>query len=114
MASTTPETSTDALLARVGGLEVALSAEGAAREASEALATKLGKDVEILRASHERLRQEREMLRHRIFVAKAERIDSKQLELEFASKLAALDELARQIPVPPAGAGAPSASSSPA
>src|ERR1700710_2051755 len=42
------------------------------------------------------------------------RVDSKQLELEFASKLAALDELARQIPVPPAGAGAPSASSSPA
>jgi len=112
MATMAPETSTDALLARVARLEVALSAERAAREASEALATKLGKDVEILRASHERLRQELEMLRHRIFVAKAERIDSKQLELEFASKLAALDELARQIPVPPAGAGAPPASSS--
>ena len=54
------------------------------------------------------------MLRHRIFVAKAERIDSKQLELEFASKLAALDELARQLPVPPAGAGAPPASAAPA
>lgn len=113
MASTTPETSTDALLARVARLEVALSAERAAREASEALATQLGRDVEILRASHERLRQELEMVRHRIFVAKAERIDSKQLELEFASKLAALDELARQLPVPPAGAGAPPASSSP-
>jgi transposase len=110
MASTVPETSTDALLARVARLEAALSteraalvAERAAREASEAHATKLEKDVAILRASHERLRQELEMLRHRIFVAKAERIDSKQLELEFATKLAALDELARQLPMPPAG-----------
>ena len=112
MASTTAETSTDALLARVALLEAALSAERAAREASEAHATKLEKDVEILRASHERLRQELEMLRHRIFVAKAERIDSKQLELEFATKLAALDELARQLPMPPAGAGTPPTSAS--
>jgi phage shock protein A len=77
MASTLAETSTDALLARVARLEAALSAERTAREASEARATKLEKDVETLRASHERLRQELEMLRHRIFVAKAERIDSK-------------------------------------
>lgn len=96
------ETSTDALSARITWLEAQLSAERAARTASEALAHKLQKDVEILRASHERLRQELELLRHRIFVAKAERIDSRQLELEFAKKLAALDELARQIPPPPA------------
>jgi transposase len=88
------------LQSRVAQLEAALSAERAARAASETLAAKLEKDVETLRASHERLRQELEMLRHRIFVAKAERIDSKQLELEFAAKLSALDELARQIPKP--------------
>ena len=95
---TEPETSTTALQSRVAELEAALSAERAARAASETLAAKLEKDVETLRASHERLRQELEMLRHRIFVAKAERIDSQQLELEFAAKLSALDELARQIP----------------
>lgn len=47
-----------------------------------------------LRASHQRLRLELEMLRRRIFVAKAERVDTAQLELEFAEKLAELDQLA--------------------
>ena len=46
-----------------------------------------------LRASHERLRLELELLRRRIFVAKAERVDTAQLELEFAAKLAELDRL---------------------
>jgi transposase len=99
MAATTHETSTDALLARIAQLE-------AERAAKQALVEKLQKDVEILRASHERLRQELEMLRRRIFVAKAERIDSKQLELEFATKLAALDELSGQIPGGPPAPGA--------
>jgi transposase len=116
MAATTIETSTDALLVRVAQLEAQLSAERTAihaeRAANQALVDKLQKDVEVLRASHERLRQELEMLRHRIFVAKAERIDSKQLELEFASKLAALDELARQIPAQPPATGAAGGSSS--
>ncbi len=109
MAPAAPQTPTDGLLARVAQLEaalsaerVALSAERAAREASEALAAQLEKDVEVLRASHERLRQELELLRHRIFLAKAERLDSRQLELEFATKLAALDELAGKIPPRPA------------
>jgi transposase len=115
MAATTTETSTDALLARVAQLEGQLAAERTAthaeRTASQALIDKLQKDVEILRASHERLRQELELLRLRIFVAKAERIDSKQLELEFATKLAALDQLARQIPAPPPATGAKGGSS---
>jgi transposase len=109
MPATATETSTDALVLRVAQLEAQLSAE---RTASQALVDKLQKDVEILRASHERLRQELEMLRRRIFVAKAERIDSKQLELEFASKLAALDELARQISTQPPATGAAGGSSS--
>lgn len=102
MAPAAPRTSTDGLLARVAQLEAALSAERSAREASEALAAQLEKDVEVLRASHERLRQELELLRHRIFLAKAERLDSRQLELEFATKLAALDELAGKVPPRPA------------
>ena len=110
MAATTTETSTDALVARVAQLEAQLSAERSAiqaeRAASQALVDKLQKDVEILRTSHERLRQELELVQRRIFIAKAERIDSKQLELEFATKLAALDELARQIPAAPPATGA--------
>jgi transposase len=90
-----PETSTDVLAARVAQLEAQLSAE---RAASEALVAKLKKDVDILSASHERLRQELELLQRRIFVAKAERIDSKQLELEFATKLAALEDLSHRLP----------------
>lgn len=100
MSETVHAASTDALSTRIVQLEAQLSAERAARAASEALAEKLQRDVEILRGSHERLRQELELLRRRIFVAKAERVDSRQLELEFAEKLAALDELARQIPEP--------------
>lgn len=110
MTATTPETSTDALLARVAQLEAQLAAE---RAASQAIVDKLQKDVEILRASHERLRQEVELVRRRMFVAKAERIDSKQLELEFAAKLAELDALARQISPPAAASSAGGPASSP-
>jgi transposase len=48
---------------------------------------------DLLRASHERLRLELELLKRRIFVAKAERVDTRQLELEFAHKLAMLGAL---------------------
>ena len=51
-----------------------------------------------LRASHEQLRLELELLRRRIFIAKAERVDTRQLELEFAAKLAALDKLSGGSP----------------
>ena len=47
-----------------------------------------------LRASHECLRQELELFKRRLFIAKAERIDTRQLELEYAQKLRELDHLA--------------------
>ncbi|HYH96423.1 hypothetical protein [Hyalangium sp.] len=67
---------------------------------------------EQLRAWHERLRLELELLRRRLFVAKAERIDTRQLELEFAATLAALDRLSGFSPPEPeagqeGGAAAP-------
>lgn len=46
-----------------------------------------------LRISYEQLRLELELLKRRLFVAKAERVDTAQLELEFASKLKELDQL---------------------
>jgi transposase len=72
--------------ARIAALEAELAAQ------REQIA-KLTAERDLLRASHERLRLELELLRRRIFVAKAERVDTAQLEMEFATKLAALDRL---------------------
>lgn len=80
-----------ALDARVAQLEALLAAERAAAAAKIAALTQ---ERDRLRASHERLRLELEMLKRRIFVAKAERVDTTQLELEFADKLRQLDVLA--------------------
>jgi transposase len=56
-----------------------------------------------LRAAHERLRQELELFKRRLFIAKAERVDTKQLELEFAEKLRALDAIAGTLGVADGG-----------
>jgi transposase len=48
------------------------------------------------------LRTELELLKRRIYVAKAERVDTRQLELEFAAKLKHLDELAQSHGMDPA------------
>ena len=48
----------------------------------------------MLRQSHARLREELELLKRRLFVAKAERVDTTQLELEFADKLRELEKVA--------------------
>ncbi|MBZ4423354.1 IS66 family transposase [Myxococcus sp. RHST-1-4] len=61
----------------------------------------LEKERDVLRASHERLRLELEMLKRRLFVAKAERVDTRQLELEFAQKLRALEEVAGTLGMAP-------------
>ena len=90
-ASATPEERIAALEAALETERAALAAERAALVASQALVSKLTTERDQLRVSHERLRLE--LLRRRIFVAKAERVDSTQLELEFAQKLAELDRL---------------------
>lgn len=87
----------NALIAEVMALESALAAERTAHAESRARVELLTKECDHLRASHERLRQDLELLRRRIFVAKAERVDSTQLELEFAQKLSALDALSGQL-----------------
>ena len=74
-----------------------LRAHLAARDAELATererVAELTRERDVLRAAHERLRLELELLKRRIFVAKAERVDTAQLELEFAKKLAELDKL---------------------
>lgn len=99
-----PPTSANELQARIEALESALAkerealaAERAALAAERALVGKLTAERDQLRSSHERLRLELELLKKRIFVAKAERVDTQQLELEFAMKLAALTRLDEQL-----------------
>jgi transposase len=87
---------------RITELEAALAAERAALAHERAQVAKLTEERDLLRSSHERLRLELELLKRRIFVAKAERVDTAQLELEFAAKLAALDRLGGG---PPPGVG---------
>jgi transposase len=86
-------------LASMPELQALLQAERAAAAKNvEHLAQRIGeleKERDNLRASHERLRQELELLKRRLFVAKAERADdAHQLELEFAQKMRELDALA--------------------
>jgi transposase len=70
---------------------VALESELAAARAQVAALTQ---ERDQLRGSHARLREELELLKRRIFVAKAERVDTAQLEMEFAERLRQLDTLA--------------------
>lgn len=81
--------------ARIAELEAALATERAALVAKDAALVAMTKERDQLRASHARLREELELLKRRIFIAKAERIDTAQLEMEFAEKLRQLDALAK-------------------
>jgi transposase len=76
----TPE---EALRRRVAELETALK--------------KVTGERDRLRHAYEQLKEHLELLRRRIFVAKAERVDVAQLELEFAQKKAELEDLARAL-----------------
>jgi transposase len=81
---------TQQLRARIAELEAALSAE---RSRADALLA----ERDRLRKAYEQAVIDLELLRRRIFVAKAERIDTRQLEIEFATRKAELDELARRL-----------------
>lgn len=88
----TPTTTID--VGRIAELEATLAAERAAHAVTADKLEKVTRERDQLLASHQRLRLELEILKRRIFIAKAERIDTKQLEMEFADKLRQLDEIA--------------------
>jgi hypothetical protein len=98
----TATTTADQALARVAELEAALVVE-------RARAAALTAERDRFREGYQQLQIELELMRRRLFVAKAERIDTAQLELEFAGKLAALDALARQIDPAPVDGEPPTA-----
>jgi len=92
------------LHARIAVLEKTLESERARANHEQARANQeqaradaLSAERDRLRAAHRQLQLEKEMLRRRIFVAKAERVDTHQLELEFGQKQAALVELDERL-----------------
>ena len=90
--------------ARIAELEMALiaaqSLTAAERASFEQRIASLEAERARLQASYDRLRQELTLLKRRIFVGKAERVDVQQLELEFAAKLRELEIAAGTLGVP--------------
>lgn len=91
--------------ARLLELEATLAAERAALVAERQRAADIEAKHDRLHEAFRQLQFELELLKRRLFHAKAERIDTGQLELEFAAKLAALDTLAGQLQSNEAPAG---------
>lgn len=69
----------------------------------------LERERDLLRQAHEQLWLELQLLKRRIFMAKAERVDTTQLEMEFAEKMAALEKAAETLGMGPAKSAAPDA-----
>ena len=69
------------------------------------------RQLEELRKSYAILQQQYELLRRKIFEAKAERVDSTQLEMEFENTKAALDEMQQRLEEAAAAAGEPGTAS---
>src|SRR6202789_4266976 len=88
-----PTTSED-LRARLLVLEAELAVEHARAE-------KLAADHARLLAAYQQVQLELALLRKRIFMGSAERVDTKQLEMEFADKQAELAGLAGQLSATP-------------
>lgn len=82
----------------VASLKAALDTERAALAAERARVAELEKERDLLRSSRDRLLQELELLRRRIFVAKAERVDTTQLDMDFVAILKQLDEASGTTP----------------
>ena len=78
------QATTEQLRARLVLAEAALAAERARAESEHARAEQLAADHARLLAAYHQALLDLKLLRRRIFVASAERIDTAQLELEFA------------------------------
>lgn len=86
------------LAARVAELEVELAKERARADEERKRADEASAERDRLRDGYRQLQLEVELMRRRLVVAKAERVDTTQLELEFAAKLSELDRLAGLAP----------------
>ncbi|HEY6862397.1 MAG TPA: IS66 family transposase [Burkholderiales bacterium] len=83
-----------AVTARLTELEATVVAQRAALEAERELRAAAEAERDRLREAYEALKIQVELAHRRLVIAKAERVDTTQLELEFAATLAELDKLA--------------------
>lgn len=79
---------------RIRELEAQLSSARQQLSSAQQQIARLEADRAKLKAAYENLWHELALLKRRLFVAKAERVDARQLELEFAEKLEKLDQMA--------------------
>jgi transposase len=90
--------STDSeLAARLQEVEALLAAEREKRATTETKLAEITAERDRLRRAYQILIEHYELLRRKLFVARAERIDATQLEIEFAETKAKLDALAKQL-----------------
>lgn len=80
----------DDALVRIAHLEATLAS-------ARATVKQLTAERDKLRRAYEQVKEQLELLRRRLFVAKAERVDTTQLQMEFAATQAKLDALATQL-----------------
>src|SRR5690606_32141205 len=90
VAVTSANVSPDPAPGRIAELEAQLARLTAERDAASARADKVQR-------AYERLLEHYELLKRRIFVAKAERVPHEQLELEFAETKRKLDAMAKDL-----------------
>lgn len=83
-----------AITARLTELEATVAAQRAALEVERELRAAAEAERDRLREAYEALKIQVELAHRRLVIAKAERVDTTQLELEFAATLAELDKLA--------------------
>ena len=83
-----------AVTARLAELEATVVAQQAALEDERELRVAAEAERDRLREAYEALKIQVELAHRRLVIAKAERVDTTQLELEFAATLAELDKLA--------------------
>jgi len=99
--SNAPESTNEAALRhRTLELEAALEQANVEREKALETIKKLQGERDSLRRAHDAIKQELELLKRRIFVATAERLDTRQLKLEFSAKLVELNKLADTLDLP--------------
>ena len=91
--------SNDALYRRIAELEAALAATTTTLTTTSAKLAEVVSERDRLRRAYDQLLEQMELMRRRIFVAKAERVDVQQLEIEFAEKKAELEALAAALGV---------------
>ena len=101
------ESTAAAALRRVAELEATLAATSSMLTATSAKLAQMTSERDRLRRAYDRVLEEIELMRRRLFVAKAERIDVRQLEIEFAKKRAELEALGAALDVLPKGTDAP-------